>query len=75
MSSVDNAPIGHALVEFSLNGIFPEEDISSTYIEVGHLAPALESLTAARSKLQVRWRIFLWQFFESDFIVTRPIFT
>ncbi|KAI0106409.1 hypothetical protein GGR51DRAFT_168916 [Nemania sp. FL0031] len=52
MASVKTGPIGRALVEFSLHGVFPEEDISSTLIEVGHLAPALESLAAAKSKLE-----------------------
>ncbi|KAJ8109064.1 hypothetical protein ONZ43_g6243 [Nemania bipapillata] len=52
MASAESVQIGHALVEFSLNGIFPEEDISSWRIEAGYLAPALESLAAAKSKLE-----------------------
>jgi centromere/kinetochore protein ZW10 len=54
MASAEAGQIGHALVEFSLYGIFPEEDVSSTKINVGHLAPALGSLAAAKSKLEVR---------------------
>ncbi|KAI0551086.1 hypothetical protein F4679DRAFT_179512 [Xylaria curta] len=52
MASVEVGQIGHALVEFSLHGLFPEEDISSSLIEVGHLALALDSLAAARAKLE-----------------------
>ncbi|KAI0401342.1 hypothetical protein F4802DRAFT_434327 [Xylaria palmicola] len=44
--------IGRALVEFSLHGTFPDEDISSGRIEVAHLAPALESLAAVKSRLE-----------------------
>jgi centromere/kinetochore protein ZW10 len=58
MTSAEAGQIGHALVEFSLNGIFPEEDVVSRHIEVGHLAPALESLAGAKLKLEVRH--FLW---------------
>ncbi|KAI3321869.1 hypothetical protein HD806DRAFT_148905 [Xylariaceae sp. AK1471] len=52
MASAEAGQIGHALVEFTLHGIFPEEDIVSRHIEVGYLAPALESLAAAKSKLE-----------------------
>ncbi|XXG99875.1 hypothetical protein Hte_006216 [Hypoxylon texense] len=52
MSSSGSAQIGHALVEFSLHGIFPEEDISSRRISVQDLAPARESLAAAKTKLE-----------------------
>ncbi|TGJ88125.1 hypothetical protein E0Z10_g617 [Xylaria hypoxylon] len=52
MASAESSQIGHALVGFSLYGIFPDEDVSSSHIEVGHLAPALESLAAAKSKLE-----------------------
>ncbi|KAI1415337.1 hypothetical protein F5Y13DRAFT_178306 [Hypoxylon sp. FL1857] len=44
--------VGHALVEFSLYGIFPDEDISSRRISVEDLAPALGSLAAAKTKLE-----------------------
>lgn len=54
MTTAESGQIGRALVEFSLNGVFPEEDVSSRHIEVGHLAPALASLAAAKSKLEVR---------------------
>ncbi|KAI2463443.1 Centromere/kinetochore Zw10-domain-containing protein [Annulohypoxylon bovei var. microspora] len=52
MSSDKGGQIGHALVEFSLHGIFPEEDISSRQIAVQDLAPALQSLATAKTKLQ-----------------------
>ncbi|KAI1305742.1 hypothetical protein F5Y03DRAFT_150497 [Xylaria venustula] len=52
MASVERGQIGPALVGFALDGIFPDEDISSRRLEVGHLAPALESLAAAKSKLE-----------------------
>ncbi|KAF2971895.1 hypothetical protein GQX73_g1722 [Xylaria multiplex] len=52
MASTESSQIGHSLVQFSLHGIFPNEDVSSRYIEVGHLSPALESLAAAKSKLE-----------------------
>ncbi|KAI1821847.1 hypothetical protein F4861DRAFT_551303 [Xylaria intraflava] len=52
MESAGAGQIGRALVEFSLDGVFPEEDISSRRIEVGQLSPALESLAAAKSRLE-----------------------
>ena len=53
MADAQNARIGEALVDFSLYGTFPEEDISSRQISVPDLAAALESLAAAKSKLEV----------------------
>ncbi|KAH9905055.1 Centromere/kinetochore Zw10-domain-containing protein [Xylariomycetidae sp. FL2044] len=52
MSAVDTQQIGQALVDFSLNGTFPEEDVSSSQIAGANLAPALESLAAAKTKLE-----------------------
>ncbi|KAI0536599.1 hypothetical protein GGR58DRAFT_384552 [Xylaria digitata] len=52
MAGIEGSQIGYSLVGFSLHGIFPDEDVSSRYLEVGHLAPALESLAAAKSKLE-----------------------
>ncbi|KAI1425830.1 hypothetical protein F5Y12DRAFT_795025 [Xylaria sp. FL1777] len=52
MTSAEKGQIGPALVGFSLYGVFPEEDVSSRYIDVGDLAPALESLAAAKLKLE-----------------------
>ncbi|CAJ2507607.1 Uu.00g087930.m01.CDS01 [Anthostomella pinea] len=52
MTSVEAGQIGHALVEFSLYGTFPEEDISSQQVAGRDLGPALESLDAARTKLE-----------------------
>jgi protein transport protein DSL1/ZW10 len=54
MTSMQAGQTGHALVEFSLHGVFPEDDVSSTRMVVDHLAPALESLAAAKSQLEVR---------------------
>ncbi|KAI0977080.1 hypothetical protein F4678DRAFT_1295 [Xylaria arbuscula] len=52
MTSVERGQIGPALVGFALDGIFPDEDISSRRLEVSHLAPALESLASAKLKLE-----------------------
>ncbi|KAI1138683.1 hypothetical protein F5Y05DRAFT_384813 [Hypoxylon sp. FL0543] len=52
MSGNDGGKIGHALVEFSLYGVFPDEDISSRRISVNDLAPALSSLATAKAKLE-----------------------
>ncbi|KAI1376634.1 hypothetical protein F4677DRAFT_419099 [Hypoxylon crocopeplum] len=52
MSSSEGGQIGHALVEFSLHGVFPEEDLSSRRISVRDLAPALQSLAIAKRKLE-----------------------
>ncbi|KAI0490577.1 hypothetical protein F4859DRAFT_12755 [Xylaria cf. heliscus] len=57
MASTDAGQIGRALVEFSLHGLFPEEDVSSSRIDVGHLAPALDSLAAAKAKLEAEIHI------------------
>ncbi|KAI1322540.1 hypothetical protein F5Y16DRAFT_386431 [Xylariaceae sp. FL0255] len=46
------ASLGPALVEFSLHGTFPDDDISSQHIRVEHLGPALDSLAAAKAKLE-----------------------
>lgn len=53
MSGGDAGQIGHALVEFSLHGIFPEEEVSSRQISGRDLAPALEALVTAKRKLEV----------------------
>ncbi|KAI1171831.1 hypothetical protein F4777DRAFT_564166 [Nemania sp. FL0916] len=52
MANPENDQIGDALVEFSLHGVFPDEDVSSRYVQVDHFAPALASLAAAKSKLE-----------------------
>jgi len=54
MTSTQAGQISHALVEFSLHGVFPEEGVSSTRMVVDHLGPALESLAAAKFQLEVR---------------------
>ncbi|KAI0166757.1 hypothetical protein GGR52DRAFT_555418 [Hypoxylon sp. FL1284] len=52
MSGRKTGQVGHALVEFSLHGTFPEEDVSSRRISVQDLAPARESLAAAKAELE-----------------------
>jgi centromere/kinetochore protein ZW10 len=49
-----SSQIGKALVEFSLRGAFPEEDASSLALTREVLPPAIEALTQAKVKLQVR---------------------
>ncbi|RYO93816.1 hypothetical protein DL766_005098 [Monosporascus sp. MC13-8B] len=52
MAHPEDSRIGQALVDFSLNGTFPEEEESSQQVTVQDLAPALESLVSAKSKLE-----------------------
>ncbi|OTB18863.1 hypothetical protein K445DRAFT_314710 [Daldinia sp. EC12] len=52
MSANGGGQIGHALVEFSLYGIFPDDDISSRQVSSQDFAPALASLEAAKTKLE-----------------------
>lgn len=52
MASSDTAAVGRSLVEFALQGSFPEEDISSRHVGAQDFGPALESLAAAKSKLE-----------------------
>ncbi|RYP05694.1 hypothetical protein DL764_003619 [Monosporascus ibericus] len=52
MARPEDSRIGQALVDFSLNGTFPEEEESSRQVTVQDLAPALESLVSAKSKLE-----------------------
>jgi centromere/kinetochore protein ZW10 len=51
-----SSQIGKALVDFSLRGAFPEEDASSLGLTPEVLPPAIEALTRAKFKLQVRTR-------------------
>ncbi|KAF4626360.1 hypothetical protein G7Y89_g11800 [Cudoniella acicularis] len=53
MSSTDTqARVGEALVEFSSNGHFPEEEsVSAAYVEESALSGALEALEAAKAAL------------------------
>lgn len=46
--------LGQALVDFALHSGFPDDDVSSRRIAADDLQPALESLAAAKSQLQVR---------------------
>lgn len=45
--------IGEALVEFTTNGAFPEEDASSLKLSSQELPPAINALSEAKSKLEV----------------------
>jgi centromere/kinetochore protein ZW10 len=49
-----SSQIGKALVDFSLRGAFPEEDASSLALAPEALPPAIEALTQAKAKLEVR---------------------
>ena len=46
--------VGRALVDFSLHGTFPEEDVSSLRVAPDDLGPAITALAAARKALEVR---------------------
>lgn len=63
MASSDTAAVGRSLVEFALQGSFPEEDISSRHVGAQDFGPALESLAAAKSKLEVGFRTRLLYMF------------
>lgn len=52
MANLDSASVGHSLVEFALQGSFPEEDISSRHVGAQDFGPALESLADAKSRLE-----------------------
>ena len=45
--------LGQVLVDFALHSGFPDDEVSSWRIAAGDLQPALESLAAAKSQLQV----------------------
>lgn len=45
--------VGQALVDFTTNGAFPEEDVSSLKLSSGELSPAVQALAEAKSKLEV----------------------
>ncbi|ETS79862.1 hypothetical protein PFICI_07391 [Pestalotiopsis fici W106-1] len=52
MASSDGASVGRTLVEFALQGSFPEEDISSRHVGAQDFGSALESLAVAKSELE-----------------------
>ena len=45
--------LAQALVDYSLDGAFPEENVSSLLVNPEALPPAIEALASAKSKLQV----------------------
>jgi centromere/kinetochore protein ZW10 len=50
--------VAQALVEFTLQGAFPEEAVSTLNIGPEELPPAIEALAKAKSKLLVRPSLF-----------------
>ncbi len=48
-----NSPVGQALVDFSVDGLFPEEDVSSIALGPERLPGALLALAGAKAKLEV----------------------
>ena len=53
MAESESGEVGRALVDFALNGAFPEEPLSSGRITLQELGPALEALAKAKSGLEV----------------------
>jgi protein transport protein DSL1/ZW10 len=45
--------LGRALVDFTTDGAFPEEDVSSLKLSSEELSPAIKALAEAKSKLEV----------------------
>jgi len=45
--------VGRALVDFTIDGAFPEEDVSSLRLSSEELSPAVKALAEAKSKLEV----------------------
>jgi len=48
--------LGQALVSFSVDGLFPEENISSLALSSDELPEAIQALSDAKSKLEVHFR-------------------
>lgn len=48
-----SAIVGQALVAFTVQGVFPEEPLSTRRVSTQDFGPALEALSAARAKLHV----------------------
>lgn len=46
--------IAQALVDFSVEGAFPEESVSSLTVDSDALPAAIEALASAKAKLQVQ---------------------
>lgn len=54
MSSTESAgAVGRALVDFTTNGAFPEDDVSSLKLSSEELSPAIKALAEAKSQLEV----------------------
>lgn len=55
MASKDTpGALGEALVAFTTSGAFPEEDVSSLQLKSKQLPSAIQALSDAKSKLEVR---------------------
>lgn len=56
MAAAEPPPVqtAQALVDFSLNGSFPEDTVSSLPIDAESLPAAIKALADAKAKLQVR---------------------
>ncbi|KAL1852015.1 ribosome biogenesis protein ytm1 [Diaporthe australafricana] len=53
MSSTESGgAVGQALVDFTFNGAFPEEDVSSLKLSAQELSPAVQALAEAKSRLE-----------------------
>ncbi len=48
-----SAQIARALVDFSVEGAFPEENVSLLAVTAEDLAPAINALATAKSRLEV----------------------
>lgn len=53
MSSTDTGTVGRSLVDFALQGSFPDEVVSSRSVGSQDFGPALQSLAVAKSKIEV----------------------
>lgn len=76
MSSTEpGGAVGQALVDFTINGAFPEEDVSSLKLSAQELSPAVEALAEAKSKLEVCPHDILTSSKLASNWVPSPIFT
>lgn len=49
----ETGALGQALIDFTINGRFPEEDVSSLKLSSEELPPAIQALAEAKSSLEV----------------------
>ena len=67
--------IGSALVDFSVNGLFPEEDVSSLKLSPDQLPAAIEAVDGARTKLQVGCSTAILKWPSTDMSIQADIHT